>query len=387
MPRRFSVEFKNSVALEVIEHCRPVAQVAKENSVSEQSVSRWVKSYREEHPELTERLDESERDELLRLRRQVKRLETEVEFLGKSYGLLRPEISTVERFEAISAEEGNYSVSLMCRVLGVSRSGFYEWKGRVESERSRRRRELGDLIEKFFEASEQTYGYRRIHADLVFDGYSVDDDTVRSIMRERGLWPCQPGPKRPVTTVAADAAGLPDLVRRDFTAADVGVKLVGDITYIRTWEGWLFLATVLDCHSKKVVGYAMSDRMTADLVCRALDKAAQNIPFRPGETIFHSDRGSQYMSEEFARCARRHGVRRSVGRTGVCYDNAWAESFNGTLKNECVNRKSYATRDRARKDVTRYIELRYNSRRRHSVLGYLTPNDVESEWFNRRHAG
>ncbi|GAC59038.1 putative transposase, partial [Gordonia hirsuta DSM 44140 = NBRC 16056] len=261
----------------------------------------------------------------------------------------------------ISAEEGNYSIALMCEVLQVSRSGFYDWKKRSESDRARRRRELGNLIEEFFDASEQTYGYRRIHADLIFSGHAVDDDTVRSIMRERGLVPCQPAPKRPVTTIAADAGDLPDLVRRDFVAVDVGAKLVGDITYIKTWEGWLYLATVLDCYSKKAVGYATSDRMTAELVCEALDMAAANVPFTFGETIFHSDRGGQYMSEEFARCARRHGVRRSVGRTGVCYDNAWAESFNGTLKNECVNRKVYDTRKRARKDVLRYIELRYNT--------------------------
>ncbi|WP_062391209.1 IS3 family transposase [Gordonia phthalatica] len=242
------------------------------------------------------------------------------------------------------------------------------------------------MIEAFFDASEQTYGYRRIHADLLDNGISIDDDTVRKIMRERGLTPCQPGPKRLVATIAADVGDLPDLVRRDFTAQAPGRKLCGDITYIKTWEGWLFLATVLDCFSKKVVGYAMSDRMTSDLVVAALDKAAENVPFIPKVTIFHSDRGSQYMSADFANCATMYGVKRSVGRTGVCYDNAWAESFNGTLKNECVNRKQYPTRERAIKDITRYIELRYNSRRRHSALDYSTPNRVESEWFSRNTA-
>jgi len=274
-------------------------------------------------------------------------------------------------------------VSLMCAVLRVSRSGFYEWKHRAESAHAKWRQRIGDMIEVFFEASEQTYGYRRIHADLLDSGIDIDDDTVRKIMRERGLRPCQPGPKRLVTTIAADAGGLPDLVCRDFTAQAPGRKLCGDITYIRTWEGWLFLATVLDCFSKKVVGYAMSDRMTSDLVVAALDKAAENVPFTAGVTIFHSDRGSQYMSTAFASCATDHGVLRSVGRTGVCYDNAWAESFNGTLKNECVNRKQYPTRERAKKDITRYIELRYNSSRRHSALDYSTPNRVESDWFSR----
>lgn len=267
--------------------------------------------------------------------------------------------------------------------MNVSRSGYYEWKSRAESAHAKWRQKIGDMIEAFFESSEQTYGYRRIHADLVANGVQIDDDTVRKIMRERGLVPCQPRPKRLVTTIAADVGELPDLVRRDFTADAPGRKLCGDITYIRTWEGWLFLATVLDCFSKKVVGYAMSDRMTSDLVVAALDKAADNVGFTPRVTIFHSDRGSQYMSSDFAACAKKHEVLRSVGRTGVCYDNAWAESFNGTLKNECVNRKQYPTRKRAIKDIMRYIELWYNGKRRHSSLDYSTPNKVESEWFGR----
>lgn len=267
--------------------------------------------------------------------------------------------------------------------MRVSRSGFYEWKNRSESAHTKWRQKIGDMVEAFFDASEQTYGYRRIHADLLDNGIQIDDDTVRKIMRERRLTPCQPGAKRPMTTIAADAGDLPDLVRRDFSAEAPGRKLCGDITYVKTWEGWLFLATVLDCFSKKVVGYAMGDRMTSDLVVSALDKATESIPLTPDVTIFHSDRGSQYMSAHFAQFAKEHGVQRSVGRTGVCYDNAWAESFNGTLKNECVNRKQYPTRERAVKDITRYIELRYNSKRRHSALDYATPNQVESEWYSR----
>ena len=157
-------------------------------------------------------------------------------------------------------------------------------------------------------------------------------------------------------------------------------------TYIPTWEGWLYLATVLDCFSKKVVGYAMADHMRTSLVTQALQMAANNVGFTVGETIFHSDRGCQYLSAEFAGFAGSLGVRRSVGRTGVCYDNAWAESFNGTLKNERVNRTSYPTREHARIDIARYIELRYNQIRLHSALGYMTPNEVECEWFENRRA-
>ncbi|WP_054811446.1 IS3 family transposase [Nocardia arizonensis] len=146
------------------------------------------------------------------------------------------------------------------------------------------------------------------------------------------------------------------------------------------------MATVLDCFSKKVVGYAMADHMRTELVTDALRMAARNLPFRRGETIFHSDRGVQYLSAEFAAVTEELGVLRSVGRTGVCWDNCWAESFNGTLKNERVHRTEYPTREHARKDIVSYIELRYNQIRLHSGIDYRTPNEVESEWFDRNKA-
>jgi putative transposase len=274
----------------------------------------------------------------------------------------------------------------MCDWLSVSRSGYYDWKEREPSATARRRETLASQVRFAFEQSDGTYGYRRIHVWLTRHGTVVDPETVRRIMRGLGLVPCQPRPWRPVTTIAGDATDLPDLLRRDFTARAPATKLVGDITYIRTWEGWLYLATVLDCFSKKVVGYAMAEHMRTELVADALRMAARTVPFRPGETIFHSDRGCQYLSAEFAAVADELGVRRSVGRTGVCYDNAWAESFNGTLKNERVNRTEYPTREHARHDIISYIELRYNQIRLHSGIDYRTPNEVESEWFDRNKA-
>ena len=209
----------------------------------------------------------------------------------------------------------------------------------------------------------------------------MDDDTVRQIMRELGLVACQPRPWRPTTTIAGDAGRIPDLVRRDFTADEPASKLVGDITYIRTWEGWAYLATVLDCCTKKVVGYAIADHMRTSLVTDALDMADRNGHIRPGVTIMHTDRGTQYTSDEYATHAEKIGILRSVGRTGICYDNAWAESFNGTLKNELVHRTVYPTRRHAIVDITRWIELRYNTRRRHSALGYRTPDQAEKDWY------
>jgi putative transposase len=290
------------------------------------------------------------------------------------------------KYAFIASEEGNYPLHLMFRWAKVSKSGFYEWKDRGPSYTSRRRAHLARLITALFEASDGTYGYRRVHADLLRSGYWADDETVRQIMRELDLVPCQPRPFRPITTIGGDTGETPDLVKRQFTALVPGTKLVGDITYIPTWEGWLYLATVLDCATKKVVGYAMADHMRTSLVSDALKMAARNIVIVPDVTIFHSDRGSQYCSQDFADLTAQLKVRRSVGRTGVCYDNAWAESFNGTLKVERVNRTSYPTRQHARIDITRYIELRYNHVRLHSALGYITPNEAEQWWLAQNSA-
>ena len=152
-------------------------------------------------------------------------------------------------------------------------------------------------------------------------------------------------------------------------------------TYIPTWEGWLYLATVIDCATKACIGYAMADHMRAELVIDALDMAARNYDLAPG-AIFHSDRGTQYMSGAFAEAAQRLDVRQSVGRTGVCFDNAQAESFNAALKVERVNRTVYPTREHARTDIARYIEFRYNRKRLHSALGYRTPQEVYDEYQN-----
>lgn len=291
-----------------------------------------------------------------------------------------------KKYAFICSEEGNYSVRSMCTWSGVSRAGYYEWKERPLSATAAWRAGLGDIVEYLFADSDGTYGYRRIHAALVRLGRSCDEQTVRSVMLERDLVACQPRPRGPVTTIAADAGDTPDLLKRDFTAAEPGVKLVGDITYIATWAGWVYLATVLDCYSKKVVGYAMAAHMRTDLVTDALGMAVRNGHIRDGVTIFHSDRGTQYTSAQFAEYTQAAGITRSVGRTGICYDNAWAESFNATLKVERVHRTVYPTREHAIRDITRYIELRYNQKRLHSALGYRTPAEVETAWYDSHKA-
>jgi putative transposase len=289
-----------------------------------------------------------------------------------------------ERFEFIDAEKANYPVVKMCAWLEVSRAGFYEWQTRPASATAARREYLKLLITKAFDDSHGTYGYRRVHEQLARWGEQASCERVRALMRELDLVPCQPKPYRPATTLAdAAAAATPDLVRRDFTAEVPGVKLVGDITFIDTWEGWLYLATVIDCHTKAVVGWAMADHMKSSLVSDAIDMAALNVDIAEG-CVFHSDRGTQYTSAEFRSKLAGHGIRPSVGRTGVCWDNAMAESFFGAIKNEWLNRTAYATRAQARREVVKYIEGFYNRRRLHSGLGYKTPQEVHDEYLNRQ---
>jgi putative transposase len=287
------------------------------------------------------------------------------------------------KFEFIDAQKAHYTIVKMCAWAGVSTSGYYEWCDRPVSATARRREHLKVLVQAIFDHSDQTYGYRRIHAQLARQGEQVSPELVRELMRELGLVACQPRPWRPTTTVAGDAAAIPDLVGRDFTAAAPGEKLVGDITYIPTWEGWLYLATVIDCFTKECVGYAMADHLRAELVIDAVRMAARKYSLADG-AIFHSDRGTQYTSAQFARATEALKIRRSVGATGVCFDNALAESFNAAVKVERVNRTVYPTREHARKDVARYIEFRYNTQRLHSALGYRTPKEVHDEYLNRQ---
>lgn len=287
------------------------------------------------------------------------------------------------RCEFIDAQKAFYPIRKMCSWIGVSTSGFYDWVARPESATTARRAELTAIIVVLFEESDGTYGYRRLHAALARCGVVCGPELARALMRQAGLVSCQPKPFRPVTTVAGDAGAVPDLVRRDFTATAPGTKLVGDITYLPTWQGWMYLATVIDCHTKACIGYAVADHMRTDLVTAALEMAAETYDLAPG-CIFHSDRGTQYMSEQFAAHAKELGLRRSVGRTGTCYDNALAESFNAAVKVERVNRTSYPTKEHARRDVVRYIEFRYNRKRLHSALGYRTPLEAYNEFMTTR---
>ena len=214
------------------------------------------------------------------------------------------------------------AISRMCAWLEVSKSGFYEWRSRPESATVKRRNELKLLIQKAFDDSDGTYGYRRVWSQLARWGVPAGLELVRALMRELALVACQPRPWRPSTTQQGQAGPIPDLVNRDFSAEAPGAKIVGDITYIQTWEGWLYLATAIDCATRKVVGWAMDDNYKTPLITAAIEMAARNVDL-PDGAIFHSDRGSNYTSGEFAAVLKGLGIRQSVAAPGYATTIAW----------------------------------------------------------------
>ena len=291
------------------------------------------------------------------------------------------------RYALIAAEKAlsGFPVSRGCRLLRVSVSGFYAWRGRGESATRKRRAALLVWIHRFHRASDGTYGYRKIHRDLLAAGLPASLALVRRVMRDHGLHGVAPRRYKTTTVQDPQASPAPDLLKRDFNSSEPGARLVGDITYLRTWAGWAYLAVVICLATKRVVGWQLSTRPTAQLVCDALEMAHRNGELAP-QAIFHTDRGCQYTSEGFARCAQRLEVRQSMGRTGVCWDNAQAETFFASLKVECIYRTTLASPTHARRIVGRWIETWYNQRRRHSALDYQTPNQRYSQLTAARRA-
>jgi putative transposase len=275
----------------------------------------------------------------------------------------------------IDAEKANYKISWMCALLGVPRSSFYAWRNRAETATAARRRELAAQVRRVFDAGRGAYGCRRVAAQLNRDGHPCSVGLVADLMRELGLRACQPRAYQRTTVPGEQPVASPDLIGRDFTATAPGTRLAGDITYLRTGEGWLYLATVIDLATRMVTGWQLADHMRTSLVTDALAMAITHGHVQSG-AIFHSDKGAQYTSAGFARFCQAHGIRTSTGRTGVCWDNAAAESFFGALKNEMYYRQSFPDRAHARFAVADYIEVFYNRQRLRSALGYRPPFEV-----------
>ena len=272
---------------------------------------------------------------------------------------------------------GVFSVTAMARILKVSRSGFYHWTvSREPGSRAKARQALDALVKAVFDAHKGRYGAPRVTAELREDGHDYDEKTVAASLRRQGLV-ARAGRKFKATTNSNHNLPVAEnLLAQDFQATRANEKWVQDITYLPTDEGWLYLAVVIDLYSRQVVGWAMSSRMKAVLVCDAL-KMALFRRAMPTGVIVHSDRGSQYCSKRFQRQLHQHGLKCSMSKRGDCYDNACAESFFHSLKVELTHGTRYPTREQARRVVFEYIETYYNLVRRHSTLGHLSPAAFE----------
>lgn len=280
------------------------------------------------------------------------------------------------RYAWIETQRDCYPLRRLCRVLQVSRSGYYAWRRREPSATAQRRERIGQAARQSHQASHGIYGYRRVHRDLADDhALACCGETVRRVMADLGLSGKQR--QRYITTTDSNHAEpiATNLLQRDFTATRPDQKWLADITYIRLVEGWFYLAVILDCFSRRVVGWSLSRNIDADLVCAALEMALSGrCP--QSDLVHHSDRGVQYASQALRDQLQRAGGTMSMSRKGNPWDNAMTESFFGTLKTEWIA-SGYATEEEARMEVFKYIAMFYNPTRRHSALGYLSPVEYE----------
>jgi putative transposase len=281
------------------------------------------------------------------------------------------------KFSFIAKHRGIWPAEWLCGALGVSRGGFYAWLTRPPSARARSDEELSAKVHASFLASDRTYGARRVWHDVLAEGISCGLHRIERLMRQQALRARPRRRRLPSDTGEQSTSAIsPNVLDRIFQAPSANRKWVADFTYIWTVEGWLYVAAVLDLFSRRVVGWSMSATMTAQLVTDALIMAIWRRG-KPDALLHHSDRGSQYTSEQFQRLMAEHGVTCSMSRSGNVWDNAAMESFFSSLKTERTARKTYRTRDEAKADVFDYIERFYNPKRRHSTLRYLSPVEFE----------
>lgn len=282
------------------------------------------------------------------------------------------------KFAWIDRHRKTFDVSVMCGVLAVSRSGYYAWRRRPLSPHRQRRTALVEQIREAHSQSRGIYGSPRVHAELKAQGTCVCVNTVARYMRQEGIASRMKRRFRVMTTDSNhDHPIAPNVLNRQFSTDQPDRKWCCDITYVPCAEGTLYLAVVIDCCSRRVVGWAMADHLRAELCLDALAMAIQRRDPAPG-LLHHSDRGTQYASAAYRAFLERHGLIASMSRTGNCYDNAMIESFFGTLKSELVYHERYDTREQAKRSIFEYLEVFYNRQRRHSAIGYQSPEQFET---------
>ncbi|HGP2300786.1 TPA: IS3 family transposase [Salmonella enterica] len=370
---RFTPEFKEEAVRQITERGYSVAEVSDRLGFSAHSLYKWLRAIKPDNSEQHARDLLEAKSEILKLRAQLKRTEEERDILKKGRAVLCKGVRLKYRF--INEHRTVWGVMTMCRVLNVARAGFYAWLHNPVSARDKDNQRLLMLIRDSYSLSGGVYGYRRVHGDLNEIGETCGKNRVGRIMQLNRIKAVR-GYKAPRRIAGRPSVVAPNRVQRQFTVVRANQVWVTDITYIRTWQGWLYLAVVIDLFARNVVGWSMKPTLSRELALDALMMAVWRR--KPdGEVVVHSDQGSQYGSDDWQRFCRANNLAPGMSRRGNCWDNAVAESFFSSLKKERIRKRIYKTRDLARADIFDYIEMFYNRARRHSHLGGVSPEAFE----------
>ncbi|ECJ8477493.1 IS3 family transposase [Salmonella enterica] len=375
--KRYPEEFKTEAVKQVVDRGYSVASVATRLDITTHSLYAWIKKY---GPDSSANKEQSDAQaEIRRLQKELKRVTDERDIFKKSRGVLRKAVRL--RYAFIRDNTCCWPVRLLCRVLDVHPSGFYAWLQQPHSQRLQADLRLTGQIKQFWLESGCVYGYRKIHLDLRDSGQQCGVNRVWRLMKRVGI-KAQVGYRSPRARKGEASIVSPNRLQRQFNPDAPDKRWVTDITYIRTHEGWLYLAVVVDLFSRKIIGWSMQSRMTKDIVLNALLMAVwRRNPQK--QVLVHSDQGSQYTSHEWQSFLKSHGLEGSMSRRGNCHDNAVAESFFQLLKRERIKKKIYGTREEARSDIFDYIEMFYNSKRRHGSSDQMSPTEYENQYYQR----
>ncbi|WP_395314256.1 IS3 family transposase [Enterobacter hormaechei subsp. xiangfangensis] len=375
--KRYPEEFKTEAVKQVVDRGYSVASVATRLDITTHSLYAWIKKY---GPDSSTNKEQSDAQaEIRRLQEELKRVTDERDIFKKSRGVLRKAVRL--RYAFIRDNSCCWPVRLLCRVLDVHPSGFYAWLQQPHSQRHQADLRLTGQIKQFWLESGCVYGYRKIHLDLRDSGQQCGVNRVWRLMKRVGI-KAQVGYRSPRARKGEASIVSPNRLQRQFNPDAPDERWVTDITYIRTHEGWLYLAVVVDLFSRKIIGWSMQSRMTKDIVLNALLMAVwRRNPEK--QVLVHSDQGSQYTSHEWQSFLKSHGLEGSMSRRGNCHDNAVAESFFQLLKRERIKKKIYGTREEARSDIFDYIEMFYNSKRRHGSSEQMSPTEYENQYYQR----
>ncbi|EAQ1150888.1 IS3 family transposase [Salmonella enterica] len=375
--KRYPEEFKIEAVKQVVDRGYSVASVATRLDITTHSLYAWIKKY---GPDSSANKEQSvAQTEIRRLQKELKRVTDERDIFKKSRGVLRKAVRL--RYAFIRDNTCCWPVRLLCRVLDVHPSGFYAWLQQPHSQRHQADLRLTGQIKQFWLESGCVYGYRKIHLDLRDSGQQCGVNRVWRLMKRVGI-KAQVGYRSPRARKGEASIVSPNRLQRQFNPDAPDERWVTDITYIRTHEGWLYLAVVVDLFSRKIIGWSMQSRMTKDIVLNALLMAVwRRNPQK--QVLVHSDQGSQYTSHEWQSFLKSHGLEGSMSRRGNCHDNAVAESFFQLLKRERIKKKIYGTREEARSDIFDYIEMFYNSKRRHGSSDQMSPTEYENQYYQR----